>query len=90
MRSVTVHCPHKVSAALLVCHRVFKCGTGSMLQLSITSPRETTLKTDFFHSCVAGSEPVPSTSAEPVDKRPSAQENKQTAINPSAKENRRL
>lgn len=90
MRSVAVHCIHQFSAALLVSHRLFKCGTGSMLQLSIMSPRETTLKTDFFHICDAGSEPVPSTSAEPVDNRPSAQENKQTAISPSAKENRRL
>ena len=90
MRSVTVHCLHQFSAALLVSHRLFECGTGSMLQLSIMSPRETTLKTLTFSVVLmlVLNQFLPlalnrSTIGHLLKKI-------KTAINPSAKENRRL
>ena len=81
MKSVVVFCLRQFPATLLVLHHLFACATDTILQLSIML-RKTTQKTltCFFFRCHDdNSESVHSTSSEPVDNRPPAQEGKQTS-----------
>ena len=82
MKSVEVFCLRQFPATLLVLHHLFACATDTILQLSIML-RKTTQKTltcfFFFHGHDDNSESVHSTSSEPVDNRPPAQEGKQTS-----------